>query len=245
MKPCNKCSTTKPLTEFHKNKSSLDGYTHVCKDCAIAKSRAWYAANKEKAAATRKAYREENKEACVARAQTWAEENREKSNAMKAAWKKKNPETVRRHAREGARRDPEKQAARKLAYRAENRHVERAYLKKRRAENIHQRVHDSMGNRFRDVLRGKKNGKSWVEFAGYGTKELKAHLESLFLPGMAWENYGTWHIDHKRPVASFDFTVDLEGTARICWALSNLQPLWAVDNMKKGKKWDGVANDHS
>lgn len=245
MKPCNKCQIEKPLTEFHRNKSSLDGFTHICKDCAIAKSRAWYAANKEKAAATTKAYREENKEICVARAQTWAEENREKSRAIKAAWKKRNPDVVRRHAREAARRDPEKQAARKLAYRAENRHVERAYLRKRRAENPLQKLHDSMGNRFRDVLRSNKGGRSWKHLAGYDVHQLKARLESLFLEGMTWENYGEWHIDHIRPVASFDFSVDLIQTVRACWALSNLQPLWALDNIKKGKKWDGVVNDHS
>lgn len=246
MKVCNKCSTTKPLTEFHKNKSSFDGHTHVCKECAIAKSRAWYAANKEKAAATMKAYREENKEACVARAQTWAEENREKSRRIKSAWKKRNPEVVRRHAREAAaKKDPELKARIKKVYRSENPHVARAYTQKRRAENPHQRVHDAMGNRFRDVLRSNKGGKSWRELAGYGVKELRAHLEKQFWPGMTWENYGKWHIDHIRPVASFDFTVEFEKTVRACWALSNLQPLWAIDNIKKGKKWDGVANDHS
>lgn len=245
MKPCNKCSTAKPLTEFHKNKSSLDGYTHVCKDCAIAKSRAWYAANKEKAAATMKAYREENKEACVARAQTWAEENREKSRQIKSAWKKRNPETVRRHAREGARRNPEKMAARKKIYREANPHVAREYQRKRRAENVNQRVNDAMGNRFRDVLRSNKGGRSWKHLAGYDVVQLKACLESLFLDGMSWENYGEWHIDHIRPVASFDFSVDLLQTVRACWALPNLQPLWALDNIKKGKKWDGVINDHS
>lgn len=244
MKSCNKCSVTKPLTEFHKNKSSLDGYTHMCKECAIAKSRAWYAANKEKAAATMKAYREENKEACVARAQTWAEENRERSRQIKSAWKKRNPETVRRHAREAARKDPAKQAARKLAYRAENRHVERAYLQKRRAQDPLQKLHDSMGNRFRDVLRSNKGGRSWKAFVGYDCVELKEHLESLFLPDMTWENYGQWHIDHVRPVSSFDFTGNVDEVAKVCWSLENLQPLWASDNLRKSKSWDGLVNAH-
>lgn len=241
MKPCNKCQIEKPLTEFYKNTQLRDGHANDCKDCVKERSRLWVAANKERHAASCKAYAEANPEKRSANAKAWAEKNRERSQEIKAAWKKRNPDEVRRHAREAARRDPEKQAERKKVYRIANSHVERAYLKKRRAENIHQRMHDSMGNRFRDVLRGKKNGKSWVEFAGYGTAELKAHLEALFLPGMSWENYGEWHIDHKRPVASFDFTVNTEETARACWALSNLQPLWAVDNMKKGKKWDGGA----
>lgn len=239
MKPCKKCSEVKPLSEFYANKQLKDGHANDCKSCVKERTRLWVANNKERHLESCKAYSQANPEKRLENYEKWVAENKDRSREIKAAWKKRNPETVNRHAREAARRDPEKQAARKLAYRAENRHVERAYLKKRRAENIHQRVHDSMGNRFRDVLRGKKNGKSWVEFAGYGTKELKAHLESLFLPGMSWENYGEWHIDHIRPVASFDFKINLEETARACWALSNLQPLWAIDNIRKGKKWSG------
>lgn len=244
MKSCNKCSAVKPLSDFHQNKSSLDGYTHVCKACAIAKSRAWYEANREKAAARSKVYRAANKETNVAKAQKWAEENRERSREIKAAWKKRNPDVVRKHAREAARRNPEKQAARKLAYRAENRHVERAYLQKRRAENPYQKLHDSMGNRFRDVLRSNKGGRSWKVLAGYDCVQLKAHLESKFLPGMTWENYGEWHIDHIRPVSSFDFSTDVDAAARACWSLENLQPLWASDNLRKSKSWDGIVNAH-
>lgn len=216
----------------------------ICKACNCAKTAAWVAANKERHTASGKRYRQENKEKCVASAQRWAEENREKSRLIKSAWKKRNPEVVRRHAREAARKDPVKQAARKLAYRAENRHVERAYLQKRRAENPYQKLHDSMGNRFRDVLRSNKGGRSWKVLAGYDAVALKAHLESKFLPGMTWENYGDWHIDHIRPVSSFDFSVDVDAAARACWSLENLQPLWASDNMRKSKKWDGIVNAH-
>lgn len=245
MKYCNKCQTQKPLDQFYVNKAKSDGRAGDCKVCVKARANAWYHSNKERAAATMKTYREENKEACVARAQAWAEENREKSRQIKAAWKKRNPETVNRHAREGARRNSEKQAVRKKIYREANPHVARAYTQKRRAENPHQRVHDAMGNRFRDVLRSNKGGKSWRELAGYGVKELRAHLEKQFVDGMTWDNYGEWHIDHIRPVVSFDFEVEFEKTVRACWALTNLQPLWAIDNIKKGKKWDGVINDNS
>lgn len=245
MKTCNKCTEIKPLDQFYINKATSDGRAGDCKVCAKARSNAWYYSNKERAIAAAKIYREANKEQCVARAQTWAEENREKSRQIKSAWKKRNPEIVRRHAREGARRNSEKVAARKKIYREANPHVAREYQRKRRAENVNQRVNDAMGNRFRDVLRSNKGGRSWKHLAGYDVHQLKARLESLFLEGMTWENYGEWHIDHIRPVASFDFSVDLIQTVRACWALSNLQPLWALDNIKKGKKWDGVINDNS
>lgn len=69
--------------------------------------------------------------------------------------------------------------------------------------------------------------------------ELVVHLQNQFLPGMSWENYGEWHVDHRRPVDSFTFE-DLERDLRECWHYSNLQPLWAYDNLVKGTKWDGV-----
>lgn len=74
--------------------------------------------------------------------------------------------------------------------------------------------------------------------------DLKQHLESLFQPGMSWDNYGDWHIDHIKPVSLFDITsYDCEDFKK-CWCLENLQPLWAEDNRKKsnlvGPKWNNV-----
>jgi hypothetical protein len=59
-------------------------------------------------------------------------------------------------------------------------------------------------------------------------------MESLFLEGMSWDNYGKWHIDHIRPCSSFDLS-DTE-QQKICFNYKNLQPLWAEDNLRKGAK---------
>lgn len=64
-----------------------------------------------------------------------------------------------------------------------------------------------------------------------------AHLERQFLPGMTWENRGEWHIDHIRPLCSFQFQTPDCPQFREAWALTNLQPLWAQDNLKKGGRW--------
>jgi hypothetical protein len=53
---------------------------------------------------------------------------------------------------------------------------------------------------------------------------------------MTRENHGLWHVDHIRPCASFDLT-DPEQQA-ICFHYTNLQPLWAIDNIKKGARYD-------
>jgi hypothetical protein len=68
---------------------------------------------------------------------------------------------------------------------------------------------------------------------GYSAQDLKDHLEKQFKEGMCWENYGEWHIDHIRPISSFDKNDD----PKIINALSNLQPLWALENYIKSNKF--------
>lgn len=72
---------------------------------------------------------------------------------------------------------------------------------------------------------------------GCTVEELRHHLEAQFADGMSWDNYGRngWHVDHIRPCASFDLT-DPE-QQRQCFHYTNLQPLWAADNIRKGDKW--------
>lgn len=67
---------------------------------------------------------------------------------------------------------------------------------------------------------------------GYTMAELRTHLEKQFQRGMNWDNYGEWHIDHIVPASSFDLAH--ADQVRACWHLSNLQPLWAADNCRKG-----------
>ena len=85
-------------------------------------------------------------------------------------------------------------------------------------------------------LRDSKGGKSWQDFVPYTLEELMAHLERQFLPGMTWGNRGEWHIDHIVPQSAFSFTSAEDEDFRACWALCNLRPLWAKDNILKSAK---------
>ena len=67
---------------------------------------------------------------------------------------------------------------------------------------------------------------------GCSWEEAKAHFESLFQEGMSWENHGKWHIDHIRPVSSFT-----EKDMHLMNHISNLQPLWANDNLQKSDNY--------
>jgi hypothetical protein len=82
----------------------------------------------------------------------------------------------------------------------------------------------------------KRNGEcpSLIDIIDYDMKELKIHLEKQFTKGMTWEKFvaGEIHIDHIIPLNMFD--VDDQRELKSCWALSNLRPMWARDNIKKG-----------
>lgn len=87
------------------------------------------------------------------------------------------------------------------------------------------------------ITRGTKENKKWQDLLGYSTKQLCDHLQSKFDSNMSWDNYGSyWHIDHIEPVSWFKFTTPNCVAFKKCWALKNLQPLEAKQNIKKGNK---------
>ena len=84
------------------------------------------------------------------------------------------------------------------------------------------------------VLKGYYKSKSTMKLIGCSIKKLRKHFEKQFTKDMNWANYGKWHIDHIRPCASFDLSKPEE--QKKCFHYTNLQPLWAIDNLKKGVK---------
>ena len=88
-------------------------------------------------------------------------------------------------------------------------------------------------SRIGKVLKGHNKYSATVELLGCTIEELWTHLENKFTEGMTRENHGKWHIDHIMPCASFDLTKP-EQQAK-CFHYTNLQPLWALDNTRKGK----------
>jgi len=86
------------------------------------------------------------------------------------------------------------------------------------------------------ALNGNKNDRNWEKLVGYSLNELKKHLEKQFKDGMSWDNYGKWHIDHEIPKSVFNYTKPEHTDFKRCWALKNLQPMWAEQNKVKGAK---------
>jgi hypothetical protein len=109
----------------------------------------------------------------------------------------------------------------------------RKYLQNRRDNDPQYRAMMALHCRLY-IAAKQKTGKT-MELTGCTRDELMGHLASKFTEGMTWQNYGEWHIDHIRPCASFDLTCAEQ--QRECFHWSNLQPLWAADNLKKGCKF--------
>ena len=98
-----------------------------------------------------------------------------------------------------------------------------------------------MRARLRQALKSRGGAKkvSTIEYLGCSIDEFAEYFEGLFLDGMTWENFGEWHIDHIKPCAASPNLATDESEKKECFHYSNLQPLWKVDNLRKGSKYDG------
>lgn len=105
--------------------------------------------------------------------------------------------------------------------------------------NINQKITKRLRGRILSALQGHAKSASTMALLGCSIKQLRRHLENLFSEGMTWENHGKggWDLDHIRPCASFNLRFARQ--QRKCFHHTNLQPLWASDNYKKGSTWKG------
>jgi len=129
-------------------------------------------------------------------------------------------------------------AQKRAADRAADRAKKNAWKRRKRETDpefvIAERMRKSLGKAVKRF--GVEKNASTFSLIGCSRAELRKHLESLFLPGMTWQNYGYrgWHVDHVRPMASFNLLDPAQ--MRACFHFTNLKPLWGIENMRKGCK---------
>lgn len=111
------------------------------------------------------------------------------------------------------------------------------------SNGICKKIANGLRCRLNKILKKRPKAGSAVNLLGCSLDTLKTYLESLWQPGMSWDNWSKdgWHIDHIRPLASFNLT-DIEQLKQACH-YTNLQPLWAKDNLVKSSKWEGETDD--
>ena len=182
-----------------------------------------------------KAYRKANLDKIKARNKTYYKANIDKKKAYRAA----NIDKAKAYHEAYYEANPDKTKAQHKAYRAANIDKIKAYNNTRTKTNIQYKLSKALRSRLYHALQGNQKTGSAVRDLGCSIDELKMHLESKFQSGMSWDNWSFdgWHIDHIKPLASFD----LSDRAQLLLAChyTNLQPLWAIDNLSKG---DSIIN---
>jgi hypothetical protein len=118
------------------------------------------------------------------------------------------------------------------------RKYQREYWRERRKKEPTLKLVHNHRTRVRLALNGIYKLESSLVLLGCKTEELKKHIESLFVDGMNWLNYGEWEIDHIRPCSSFDLSDPKQ--QKECFHYTNLQPLWKQDNRLKSDKTDSI-----
>lgn len=108
---------------------------------------------------------------------------------------------------------------------------------KNRRKITKNRIDDSIRSRLYLSLKKSYRSKKYEDIFGYSLEDLASHIERQFIGKMSWDNYGSyWHIDHIRPLSSFNYQSIKDQQFLDCWCLSNLRPLAVKDNISKKDK---------
>jgi len=221
-KKCTKCNNWLSLNNFRLRKDNNSTYTSHCKDCCSKCAKPYYKKNKKKIDIINKKWRKENPEKVAEGIKRWKKENPEKVRMTWEKYQKENREKCRIAWKKSAKKN-----------RSKSRERERVYCKDGRY-----RLDKNISRSIRSALGKNKNGYKWEVLVGYTLDKLVNHIEKQFQPGMAWKNYGEWHLDHEIPKSKFNYTKPGHRDFKRCWALKNLRPMWAQDNLSKGAKLD-------
>lgn len=209
MRVCTKCLEAKPATLafFPPHKIGRYGLFSRCVPCKKLDDAERRSRPDQKA--RQKAWRDANKEAQRVYGQAYRAAGYSSSEHVKS-WAASNPERF---------ADLEKRKA------------------QRRALSVKYQLRTRLSARLRSMLVDKR-GKCTDALLGFSADELKRHLERQFTRGMSWHAFlaGRIHIDHIVPVAAFSVTSVDDPDFKVCWALTNLRPMWARDNIVKGAK---------
>jgi membrane-associated HD superfamily phosphohydrolase len=157
----------------------------------------------------------------------WREKNKEYMSVKSKKWYKQNKEHRKQYLKE---------------YREKNidkiREVKRNYERTRKSKYPLYKLISNFRTAIYQVLKEsnvEKNG-HYFDILQYTPDELIFHLENQFKDGMTWDNYGEWHVDHIKSIASYNIQEIGDSEFMECWSLENLQPLWGEENIRKGSR---------
>jgi hypothetical protein len=224
-KICSRCLIEKDVCDFHKHNREKDGRYHQCKKCRKIKSKNDYHKNKQndKLIITGKTC-----PSCLIQKDI---NLFHKQIGSKDGYRSMCKECRVKEFQVHYRQSPDKYIQKEKKWRTNNRKKYNNYHKLRYIKYPHIYAWRGLLSSVIRRFGGKKESTTY-EILGYSAEQLKEHLKTLFEDGMSWENWGEWHIDHIIPVSKFEKDTD----PKIVNSLSNLQPLWASDNIKKSNR---------
>ncbi len=156
----------------------------------------------------------------------------EKANKKRKEAYIKNREKIIGKVKEYYQATREERIRQKLEYKKTHREQYNASCRRRHAGSPKARIEASIRSLMSRSINDKRR-RSWESLVGYSVVDLMAHLEKQFKPGMSWDNYGKWEIDHIFPRSHFHYNSCQDDQFKRCWSLSNLQPLWKIENIRK------------
>jgi membrane-associated HD superfamily phosphohydrolase len=159
-----------------------------------------------------KKWRDNNKKYMSKKSKDWYEQNKEHRKQYLKEYREKNIEKIRE--------------------------IKRTYEKTRKANDPIYKLINNFRTAIYQVLKEnnvQKNG-HYFDILKYTPEELIVHLENQFTDGMTWDNYGQWHVDHISPISLHNINEIGDDEFMKCWSLSNLQPLWGDENIRKSNK---------
>jgi hypothetical protein len=187
--------------------------------------------------------KEENREYARLRRLAFPDEQRRASNN----WKKRNPEYCYQYQKEYWKDRPEQHRANVSRWARANPEKVNAMSRRRYANNLNYRISHNLRVYLGISLKRQRLKKTdrTMDLLGCSIVDFRIYIESLFEPGMTWENYGKnpgcWEIDHIIPCAVFDLTDP--GHRKRCFHFSNMQPLWCPENRRKGQILSGFLKE--
>lgn len=220
-KDCQHRGEPQPISNFYRDNRWLSGLRSECKDC----SRAYQQLPESRA------YQRDYRQSPEGRACRQSP----RAKALVAI-----AHTRYNQIPEGKMRNAHKQARYRQTPKGKATHRQ---ADARYRQNPQYKLNSNMRKGIHESLKGKKNGRHWESLVGYTILDLTRRLEALFTDGMTWDNYGKWHIDHIIPLSAFNFSSADDYDFKKCWALSNLQPLWQAENLRKHNKVDRIARE--
>lgn len=194
--------------------------------------------NKEKVFAQKKAYREKHKETITLKKKEYYEQNKEKILQKEKDKRIVNLEKYRKSARDKYHATKHLTVEKRREYsrknQSKNNENKKKYNKTKRATDPRHLIMGRLRCRLTSALKGygwSKN-KSTGDMIGCSQNEFVKHIESLFTDGMGWQNREQWHLDHIIPLASAQNVEEMQNLNHF----TNIQPMWAIDNLIKGSK---------